>query len=177
LWKTHPALKRLLWTAHVPPSAGGWLGVAETPFGPDEPPAGPPAAGFVDLNEPIGRGDKTYIPLVRRSLDLVCHLDILFLRQEDPGALVLQGGDLDNRIKTLFDALRIPEAEIERRYPQAQKLTYCLLENDTLISGFDISSGRLLMPETTFPNEVYLVIEVVVRVLKLGAWNVCLMGD
>jgi hypothetical protein len=33
------------------------------------------------------------------------------------------------------------------------------------------------MPDTNKPNEVHLVIEVTVRVLNLGTWNVCLMGD
>lgn len=131
----------------------------------------------MDLCEPITNGEKTYIPLVRESLDLNCSIDILFLRQEDPGSLVLQGGDLDGRIKTLFDALRVPEEQVELKYPQAQSRTYCLLESDTLISGFDVSSGRLLMPQTTHANEVHLVIKVTVKVLRLGAWNACLMGD
>ena len=55
--------------------------------------------------------------------------------------------------------------------------TYCLLESDKLISGFQVKTGRLLMPETIKPNEVHLVIEVTVRVLQVGTWNVCLMGD
>jgi hypothetical protein len=98
------------------------------------------------------------------------------LRQEDPGALVLQGGDIDNRVKTLFDALRNPEASVEKNYPQNQYLTYCLLESDTLISGFKISTGRLLFPQFDHPNEVHLLIEVEVRVLEVGTWNLPLVG-
>ena len=90
---------------------------------------------------------------------------------------MLQGGDLDNRIKLLFDALRIPDVDVEQKYPQSQRHTYCLLESDTLISEFSVSTGRLLTPKTTHPNEVQLVIEATVRVLKLGAWNICLAGD
>lgn len=91
--------------------------------------------------------------------------------------MVLQGGDVDNRIKTLFDALRMPDADVADNYPQSFDPLYCLLESDTLISGFDVDTGRLLMPQTVRANEVHLVIEVTVRVLKLGSWNVCLMGD
>jgi len=50
-----------------------------------------------------------FVPFVTEELNLICGLDILFLRPSAPGQLV-SGGDLDNRLKTLFDALRIPEA-------------------------------------------------------------------
>ena len=39
---------------------------------------------------------------------LTCGLKILFLRKEGPGKLILQGGDIDNRLKTLLDALKMP---------------------------------------------------------------------
>jgi hypothetical protein len=37
---------------------------------------------------------------------LICRLAITFLRREDPGAVV-HGGDIDNRLNTLLDALRM----------------------------------------------------------------------
>ena len=84
---------------------------------------------------------------------------------------------MDGRIKTLCDALTIPLADNDSRYPQAQNDTYCLLESDTLISGLNVKTGRLLLPETEHPKEVQLVVEVDVRVLQVGEWNVCLLGD
>src|SRR5687767_13098704 len=54
-------------------------------------------------------GGKRYLPIVRRKFDLHCKLDILLLRR-DLGT-ILSSGDLDNRIKTLIDALRIPLGE------------------------------------------------------------------
>ncbi|KWV45900.1 hypothetical protein AS156_23085 [Bradyrhizobium macuxiense] len=131
----------------------------------------------VDLCEPIKEGDKSYVPLVRKSLDLNCHLNILFLRQEDPGSLVLQGGDVDNRLKTLFDALRKPDPDVAIRYPQAHEPLYCLLESDTLISGFDVDTDRLLFPQSSDNSEVFLIIEVIVRVLNIGPWNMSLLGS
>jgi hypothetical protein len=181
LWKTHAALRRLRSSARVlkNPEADrlSYFHPPESPFDREMDPAEPLEDAFVDLCEPIAKGGKSYIPLIRKSLDLNCSLEITFLRQEDPGELVLQGGDLDGRIKTLFDALRVPDQDVEEKYPQAQNPTYCLLESDTLISGFEVSTGRLLMPQTVHPHEVRLIVEVTTRVLKLGNWNVCLVGD
>ncbi|MCA1626043.1 MAG: hypothetical protein LC768_07980 [Acidobacteria bacterium] len=50
-----------------------------------------------------------FVPLVSRDNFMICGLDILFLRRENPGDLILRGGDIDNRIKTLLDALRMPD--------------------------------------------------------------------
>jgi hypothetical protein len=51
-------------------------------------------------------GTKKYAPIVAR--DLAAELDIIFLRQQAKGQLIGEGGDIDNRLKTLFDALRMP---------------------------------------------------------------------
>jgi hypothetical protein len=130
----------------------------------------------IDLCAPIREREKSYIPLVRKSLSLSCHLNILFLRKEDPGALVLQGGDIDNRIETLFDSLRKREPEVATNYPQQYDPLYCLLESDTLISGFNVDTDRLLFPEIADNSGVHLVIEVVIRVLDIGPWNMSLVG-
>ena len=51
-----------------------------------------------------------FVPLVTRELNLICGLEILFLRPSIPGNLI-RAGDIDNRLKVLFDALKIPSAE------------------------------------------------------------------
>jgi hypothetical protein len=89
-----------------------------------------------------------FVPLVTKQLDLVCSLDILFLRPDRPGDLVW-GGDIDNRLKTFLDALRIPEAGegYVNRTPQAdEKPMYCLLEDDKLITRVSVETDRLLEP-------------------------------
>ncbi len=50
-----------------------------------------------------------FVPLVTKSLDLICGIDVLFLRPHRPGGVVNQG-DIDGRLKTLLDALSIPDA-------------------------------------------------------------------
>ena len=52
-------------------------------------------------------GNYRLCPIVTKSLSLHCDLRILFLRADEPGA-ALQSGDIDNRIKTLIDALTKP---------------------------------------------------------------------
>ncbi len=86
-----------------------------------------------------------------------------------------RGGEIDNRIKTVLDSLRVPDADVEEKYPQSQNPTYCLLENDTLVSDLSVSTNRLLFPKDEHPHEAHLILEVVVRVLKVGSWNVCLL--
>ena len=66
---------------------------------------------FVDAQ----RGPFTFLPLITRAQVMVCELDILFLRNEKRGRLFKyannSAGDLDNRIKVLFDALQIPNQD------------------------------------------------------------------
>jgi hypothetical protein len=54
-------------------------------------------------------GSFRFLPLITKENGLACKLDILFLRRDSPGGLVENGGDLDNRIKVLFDSLKVPD--------------------------------------------------------------------
>ena len=89
-----------------------------------------------------------WVPLVNGMLSLHCHLDIVFLRRDRPGS-IFKTRDLDNRLKTLFDALRRP---IEMNQMQGVTIDrgnspyYVLLENDDLISGVTVETDDLLDP-------------------------------
>src|SRR6516165_5995099 len=50
-------------------------------------------------------GQFRFASLVSSKMCLVAELSISFLRPQPPGSLITQGGDIDNRIKTLLDAL------------------------------------------------------------------------
>ena len=108
-----------------------------------------------------------FVPLVRKVGGFTCSLDILFLRRDDPGNLVRSGGDIDNRIKVLFDGLRAPNtlAEIGGFQPGADEDPFhCLLEDDSLITALNVTTDRLLLPLDEVKGErqhdVYLVIHV-----------------
>ena len=176
LWQKSAALQRLMATSIVPSNESGHIGFTESPIGQDWRQQDSIPLGWVSLIEPIRRGNSNFMPLIRKSLDLNCKLEILFLRQEDPGSLVLQGGDLDNRIKTLCDALTIPNDDMAERFPSNHALTHCLLESDALVSALDVDTDRLLRPQSESNKEVHLVIKVTVRVLSVGNWNLPLVG-
>ena len=112
-----------------------------------------------------------FVPLINaKPFGLVCELDILFMRPGVPGNLVMPGGDIDNRIKTLLDALRIPHNKNEVvGSPEAHENPYffCLLEDDALVTRINVNTDRLLKPiksEISHPeNEVLLIIHVTAK--------------
>jgi hypothetical protein len=119
-------------------------------------------------------GDFIFLSLVREKLHLVCDLDILFLRRDDPGRLISGGGDLDNRIKVLFDALRVPdENEVRGLKGNPDRLIPCLVEDDKLITGFRVTTDRLLEPAVSEAqqNDVQLIINVEVKATRVTMEN------
>lgn len=96
-------------------------------------------------------GKFQFVPLVVNSkyFQLVCELDIRFARRAALGD-IMQGGDLDNRIKTLFDALRMPVLHSAQELPKGAEPIdgetpfFCLLEDDRLITKFSVASEHLL---------------------------------
>jgi hypothetical protein len=135
-----------------------------------------PAAGTSVLRSLRG---FQFAPLVTREYDLVCDLDILFLRPEEPGALITQGGDIDNRLKTLLDALRMPTKADELPAgdtPQAgEDPFFCLLESDTLVTSLSIATDRLLEPDVG-TSIASLVLRVRIKATRLSWNNMGLVG-
>lgn len=91
-----------------------------------------------------------FVPLVREKLSLLCSIQVLFLRRDIPGSAV-SAGDLDNRIKTLIDALRLPKSRSETgdAVPQeGEDPFFCLLEDDSLVTALSVETDTLLSPPT-----------------------------
>jgi hypothetical protein len=177
LWKTHHALQVLSGTGAVQKRLFRQTPAMSALTGPMTPrQLAQRHSEFEDCLPALAVGGKWYLPLVRKSLDLNCELEILFLRQQDPGELVSQGGDIDNRIKTLLDALRMPSKEEQERAGDFEEDgMFCLMENDTLVSSLGVDTDRLLFPQTDRPHEVHLVIKVTLNVLRVGPHNMCLL--
>lgn len=121
----------------------------------------------------FSRCNRTFIPLITEDHGVGCGLDILFLRRDRPGGLVNAGGDIDNRMKVLFDALRLPSADNEVVGPPGDDPSpfYCLLEDDKLITDIRITTDRLLTPsvrENASASDVLLIVHVTTIVLDPG---------
>lgn len=123
----------------------------------------PPLAALAKYKDPtyrprdcyvvIDRGCCQFVPIATKRLKTYARLEILFMRPEPPGSLVAHGGDIDNRVKTVLDALRVPgQDELNSlRLPQPavhgdqdDNLFYCLLEDDALVSGYTVDTDFLL---------------------------------
>ena len=105
-----------------------------------------------------------FLPLVQNDYCLSCSLEILFLRKGGQGHLVTNG-DLDARIKTLFDALQKPQQKSEcggALPTEDEDPFFVLLQNDKLISELKITTDQLLDYSGRFlPNSsAHLVINV-----------------
>jgi hypothetical protein len=126
----------------------------------------------IDLNRRVG--PFRFVPLISPDLHLVCELQISMLKPEPPGAIVTQGGDIDNRLKTLFDALRFPKVVDELPSNPAvgpdQDPFFCLLEDDALITGISVKTDRLLRPLQS-TSEVHLDIQVSTRPTRMLVGN------
>jgi len=185
LWESHPALSGI-GLSSKPPRISPWIAhddfesaIREAARALETPHEIRIKAGYATaqrLRSPILVGGKQFLPLVRKDLELACKLDITFLRKGKPGDLILPGGDMDNRMKTLFDALSIPNEQDLRGNPDHEPFL-CLLEDDSLIIEQHIKTGRLLRVSTASDSAAHLLIEVSVNVMQITDLNIGFIGD
>jgi hypothetical protein len=169
LFRDHPALPKLIqprdW-AGWPDWNWAWLATESNAWTEDQ--------------AVVSVGPLHFVPLVRASLDLICELDILFLR---PGKLgLMERGeryDIDNRLLTLFDALTVPkhkeaiEYSIANNTLQVTSPIFCLLGDDDRITAINVRTDSLLAPaQGAKANDVRLVIGVTLRATRLTPNNI-----
>ena len=154
LWGSHPFLQSL----QKPKSGSGGEN-------------GPSFLEELAANYPLG--GFRFAPLVFVSAELLCELDILFLRPGAPGTLI-SSGDIDNRLKTLFDALRRPDgiAELGGAQPQpGDDPFFVLLQDDKLITRISVETDRLLQPVRDPANDLDVRLVITVRLRPIhGTW-------
>jgi len=180
LWETSHALRKMRWDARVPDGKSSRLGIADSSLHnhyKSEPPS-EIAEGYVDLVAQITRKNRKFQPLVRDSMSLTCRLNIHFLRADEPGDIRNNAGDIDNRIKTLLDALEAPANDAsEAQFDSTLDCTYCLLEDDRLVTALNVKTDRLLTATHSKRDQVQLIIEVLIDVSVVGRWNHALIGN
>lgn len=110
-------------------------------------------------------GDQSFIPLVTEKNRTMARVSVTMLRPGVPGEIFHSGGDIDNRLKTLLDGLRMPrtvnEIPFNEMHAQAGPM-YCLLEDDKLIESVSVRTDRLLDASAT-QSEIVALIHVVTR--------------
>ena len=182
LWRQHPALQRqantkfkklepnpdVIMSDRMSYESDKIIVPAFGSFGDD-----PTAKTWVEhLADDHLRCGTRFVPMVNKAGGFTCSLDILFLRRDNPGGIIKRGadgGDIDNRIKTLFDGLKMPETVSDLGGipidQQEENPFYCLLEDDSLVTGLTVTTDRLLaeIVPGEKQNDVELVIHVTIN--------------
>jgi len=110
-------------------------------------------------------------PLASKTDGLICGVDILMLREGRPGRAIQ---DVDNRLKTIFDALRKAKGPAELgsgttsglRIPvKDEDPFYVVVEDDSLITHVSVTTDNLLepVPDVKQTDGVRLVLNVTIR--------------
>jgi hypothetical protein len=114
-------------------------------------------------------GKDRFVTLVSSKAHMLAELHVTFLRPESPGTLMSNAGDIDNRIKTLFDGLRKPNVQDEIPSAEVGKFAcqpmFCLLEDDSLISTLTVETDRLL-GRSVGEHDVVLVMRLKIKVTR-----------
>ena len=142
-----------------------------------------PEGAFISYHDQLARTfayhGYSFVPIVTEDLFLTCSLEILFLRPEEP-SLLIEGGDIGNRVKTIFDSLRMPTIEeaalLKDKFPPNEDETpmYCLLKDDKLVSEVKVTAENLLLlpgAKQLNANDSFLVVHVRVKPTRLVYGN------
>jgi hypothetical protein len=151
LWAEHPILRQI---AKNGSSVDLWVG-----------------SGAPPLNQIFRHDGFNWLPMVTEANGLICKVDVLMLRHGQPGEVLY---DVDNRLKTLFDALRKAKSPDElgantaqgQLAPQSDEDPfYVVLEDDRLITHLSVTTDTLLEPVSgVLPVQaVRLLINITVR--------------
>jgi hypothetical protein len=112
------------------------------------------------------------VPLVIALRFLRCELSVRVNRYEGAdfkGRLLGRQGDLDNQVKTLFDALRMPQNEDEvPNGAQHVGPLFCLLEDDALITKLTLEAKRILEPRPGDRSDIWVALDIDVSITPIA---------
>jgi hypothetical protein len=137
LWTKHPDLCRFAKDKYVRQSNN-----EAVPLYPYE--EAPGAKTWLEhiADDHIACEGNRFIPLISEASGFTCSLDILFLRRDAPGG-TWNAGDIDSRIKVLFDGLKMPKQVKELgglEIEDDESPFHCLLEDDKLITSHSVTT-------------------------------------
>ncbi|MBF0554405.1 MAG: hypothetical protein HQK96_07555 [Nitrospirae bacterium] len=136
--------------------------------------------GYIIKRNTLKDGNSYWFaPLICKPLRLYAELDITYLGAQDHMTpTVIRGGDIDNKLKVLFDGLRYPSdnnlipnglSPISEDDP-----IHCLLEDDSLIRKITVSTDRLL--DAADKDYVMILIKVKVKSTIITPGNMPLVS-
>jgi hypothetical protein len=100
-----------------------------------------------------------YVALANRTFGLFAKIEVTLLSVGNSSIFANAQGDIDNRLKTIFDALSIPpESQASQIRDALPDLTICLVDDDVLIRDVRVRSGELLLSEND--KDVLVLIDV-----------------
>lgn len=127
--------------------------------------------GATEISVLLQRSGQYFAALVHDNLHLTAELDVLLLRPESAAGPIVRG-DIDNRLKTLLDALAAPahaqQVSSEARATSASAPLHTLLQDDRLITKVTVETDRLLEPAPADWNRVVMRVTVKARRLIYG---------
>jgi hypothetical protein len=170
-WEVHPMLEQ--WRKHstapsIPVEVNGQI---ERPRNPQ--------SRHDYLAELYTRGNYHFIPIATEDRGAIVSLDILFLRSGIPGHAT-NAADLDGRLKTLIDALRIPDksniGDLYEKPDVDENPFYCLMEDDKLVGNISVITDTLLQPTPSSSgyfdtHDARVVIAVSIRTYLTGTYG------
>jgi hypothetical protein len=113
-----------------------------------------------------------WVPLVTYPMEAHCHLAVRLGRPTRPGTILFGGGDIDNRIKIILDALRMPQHVQEVASGVAvEPEMFALLADDNLVTRLSITTYQLLSGYRS-NDDMDVDIDVTVRAITpmAGTW-------
>lgn len=130
-----------------------------------------------DISALVQRHGHTWAALVSDQMGLRAELDVLLLRPGQPGNVV-HGGDIDNRVKTLLDALSAPaqltQVPTDMRPTSPTDPKFVLLDDDKLVTRLNVETERLLGADDS--DTVHLTIRVNIGLTRWMMGNMVLSG-
>lgn len=117
--------------------------------------------------------NQTFVPFLGQDVSVGADLDITLLTGVPIQKRVISAGDLDNRIKRIVDALRVPKGHgemVEELPPDAR--WYCLLEDDDVVTSLSAKLGPYLGSDD--PAESFAFIRVRPVALRVTFANIAM---
>lgn len=117
---------------------------------------------------------QTFVPIYGKDVGVGVDLDITLLTCMPERKSVLSAGDLDNRVKRIVDALRVPKGhgEMLAGLPDGGRW-HCLMEDDDAVLSLSARLGPYLGSDD--PSVSFAVIKVRPMAMKVTNGNIAML--